>query len=239
MTFRRSQFVTPGTSSAPEQRPRRSVFVAGVVGLSANVRRDLRYSVRQLRRSPGFALMAVLTLALGIGANTAIFSLVEGVLLRPLPYRHPERLVVVWQTDALRHDSGAYFNAYREFEAWQQHSHSFENLAALTWATGPRTTLWQGKPIDMLAIPASVDLFAMLGETAAMGRTFAQSDLRNPCTLVLSYRFWQQKLGAPRDIVGQSLTLSKEPCTIVGIMPKKLFLLSRRHGCMDPDHADR
>ena len=181
--------------------------------------------------------MAVLTLALGIGANTAIFSLVEGVLLRPLPYANPDRLVVVWQTDALHHDSGAYFNAYREFEAWQQHSRSFEKIAALTWATGPRTMLWQGKPIDILAIPASADFFSLLGESAAMGRTFAQSDLRNPCTLVLSYRFWQQKLGAPRDIVGQSLTLTREPCAIVGVMPGNFFLLSDGHRRMDADYA--
>ena len=135
--------------------------------------RDLHYAIRQLTRSRGFALMAILTLALGIGANSAIFSIVEAVLLRPLPYQHPERLVVVWQTDAAHHDSGAYFNSYREFEVWRQHSRSFEKLAALTWATGPRTLLWQGKPLDVLTIPASVDFFSMLGESAQIGRTFA------------------------------------------------------------------
>jgi len=185
----------------------------------SNLQRDLRYGIRQLKRSPGFALMAVLTLAMGVGANTAIFSLIEGVLLRPLPYQHPDRLVVVWQTDAFHHDSGAYFNAYREFEAWRQNSRSFESLAALTWATGPTTMLWQAKPIDALAIPASVDFFSMLGKSAAMGRTFSQGDL-SACTLVLAFHFWQQKLGAPRDIVGRSLTLGKSSCTIVGVMPK-------------------
>jgi putative ABC transport system permease protein len=164
--------------------------------------------------------MAVLTLALGLGANTAVFSIVEGVLLRPLPFQHPDRLVVVWQTDALHRDSGAFFNSYREFDAWQQHSRSFEKLAALTWATGPRTTLWQGKPLDLLVIPASVDFFSMLGQSAAMGRTFAHSDLHNGCTLVLAYHFWRQKLGAPADIVGRAMTFGGFSCTIAGVMAK-------------------
>ena len=187
----------------------------------ANLQRDVSHAIRQFRRAPGFAVMAILTLTLGIGANTAIFSLVEGVLLRPLPYQHPDRLVVVWQTDAVHRESGAYFNSYREFGAFQQTSRSFERIAALSWATGSRTMLWQGKPLDMLAIPASVEFFSMLGQNATMGRTFAQNDLRNPCTLVLSHRFWEQKLGAPRDIVGRSFTLSQAPCTIVGVMPKE------------------
>jgi predicted permease len=172
-----------------------------------------------LKRSPGFGLMVVLILALAIGANTALFSIVEGVLLRPLPYQHPERLVVIWQTDALHHDSGAFFNAYREFEAWQQHSRSFEKLAAFTWAAGPRTILWHGKPLDALALPASLDFFSMLGQSARLGRTFARSDLQNSCTLVLAYHFWLQKLGAPPDIVGRSLTLGKSSCEVVGVMP--------------------
>jgi putative ABC transport system permease protein len=185
-----------------------------------NIRRDLRYGLRQLKRSPGFAFMVVLTLALGIGASTAIFSIVEGVLLRPLPYQHPERLVVIWQTDAIHHDSGAFFNTYREFDAWQQHSRSFEKLAAFSWASGPHTILWQGKPLDALALPASVDFFSMLGQSAGLGRTFAQSDLQNTCTLVLAYHFWQQKLGSPSNIVGRSLTLGKSSCEVVGVMPK-------------------
>ncbi len=191
-----------------------------VAPLLATLRRDVRYAIRQLRRSPGFALMAVLTLALGIGANTAIFSLVEGVLLRPLPYQHPDRLVVVWQTDALHHDSGAFFNTYREFQVFQQHSRSFEKLAALTWARSPQTTLWQGKPIDMVTIPASVEFFSMLGTNAALGRTFSDSDLRSGCTVVLAHHFWQQKLGAPSNVIGRVLTLGKSSCEIAGVMPK-------------------
>jgi putative ABC transport system permease protein len=185
-----------------------------------NFARDLQHSMRQLTRSHGFSLIAVLTLALGIGANSAIFSIVEGVLLRPLPYQHPERLVVVWQTDAAHRDSGAFFNSYREFDAWRQHSRSFEKLAALTWATGPRTLLWQGKPIDVLTIPASVDFFSMLGQPAQIGRTFASSDFQAGCTVVLAYNFWSRKLGAPADIVGQNLSYRHTSCLVIGIMPK-------------------
>jgi len=185
-----------------------------------NFARDLHYAVRQLSRSRGFALTAILTLALGIGANSAIFSIVEAVLLRPLPYQHPERLVVVWQTDAAHRDSGAYFNSYREFDLWTQHSISFEKLAALTWATGPKTLLWQGKPLDALTIPASVDFFSMLGVSAQLGRTFAPRDLQSGCTVVLAYNFWMRKLGAPADIVGRSLSFRDASCVVSGVMPK-------------------
>ena len=185
-----------------------------------NFARDLRQAVRQLTRTRGFALIALLTLALGIGANSAVFSIVEAVLLRPLPYQHPERLVVVWQTDAAHRDSGAYFNTYREFEVWQQQSRSFEKVAALTWATGPRTLLWLGKPIDVLTIPASVDFFSMLGQHAHMGRTFVSRDLQSGCTVVLAYNFWSHKLGAPSDIVGRSLSFRDSSCIVVGVMPK-------------------
>ena len=185
-----------------------------------NFAHDLRHAMRQLTRSRGFALMAVLTLALGIGANSAIFSIVEAVLLRPLPYQHPERLVVVWQTDAAHRDSGAYFNSYREFDTWRQHSRSFEKLAALTWATGPRTLLWRGKPLDLLTIPASLDFFSMLGVSAQLGRTFAPRDLQSGCSIVLAYNFWARKLGSPVDIVGRSLSFRSASCVVIGVMPK-------------------
>ena len=182
--------------------------------------RDLRYAARQHNKARGLAAAAVITLALGIGVNTAIFSIIEAVLIRPLPYHDPQQLVVVWQTDQLHRDSGAYFSSYREFEVFQKQSHSFESLAALTWATGPESMLWKGRPVDLLALPASVNFFSMLGQPAAIGRTFAQSDLNSQCTLVLSYRFWQQKLGAPAGIIGQTVNLGKSTCNIIGVMPK-------------------
>jgi predicted permease len=183
---------------------------------------DIHYAYRKLRKSPGFAITVIATLALGIGANTAIFSIVDAVLLRPLPYKNADRLVVVWQTDAAHRGVGAWFDPYREFEEWQRGSRSFEKLAAMSWASPQRATLlWRGKPIALVALPASTGFFSMLGAEAQIGRTFRQADLKNPCTLVLAYPFWQQKLGAPKNIAGQTLTVGPLPCLVVGVMPKQ------------------
>jgi predicted permease len=197
--------------------------VAGVdTALSLDsVLRDIHYAFRKLRNSPGFAITVIATLALGIGANTAIFSIVDAVLLRPLPYQNADRLVVVWQTDAAHRGVGAWFDPYREFEEWQRGSRSFEKLAAMSWATTGDTMIWRGKPVGVLALPASTNFFSMLGAEAKIGRTFRQADLNNPCTLVLAYPFWQQKLGAPKDIAGQTLTVGVLPCVVVGVMPKQ------------------
>jgi predicted permease len=183
--------------------------------------RDVSYAFRQLRKSPGFAVTVIATLALGIGANTAIFSIVSVVLLRPLPYKNANRLVVVWQTDAAHRGTGAWFDAYREFEEWQRGSQTFEKLAALSWATSGKTLIWRDKPIGLLAIPASADFFAMLGAEAQIGRTFNQSDLQNDCTLVLAYPFWRDQLGAPSNIPGESLVVDRSSCVVVGVMPKE------------------
>jgi putative ABC transport system permease protein len=181
---------------------------------------DLGYALRQLRKSPGFAITVILTLALGIGANTAVFSIADAVLLRPLPYKNVDRLVVVWQTDAAHRTTGAWFNPYREFQEWQRGSRSFEKLAAMSWATSGKTLMWHGKPIGLFALPASTDFFSMLGAKAVMGRTFSENDLNNSCTLVLAYPYWQRQLGAPNEIVGQSLTVDHSSCVVAGVMPK-------------------
>jgi putative ABC transport system permease protein len=183
--------------------------------------KDIHYAYRKLRKSPGFAITIIATLALGIGANTAIFSIVDAVLLRPLPYKNADRLVVVWQTDAAHRGVGAWFDPYREFEEWQRGSRSFEKLAAMSWAATGKTLLWRDKPIGLLALPASTGFFSMLGVEAQIGRTFRQADLNNPCTLVLAYPFWQEKLGAPKDIAGQTLTVDSLPCVVAGVMPKE------------------
>ena len=200
--------------------PELSNFYRQLGALMDPLVRDLRFGLRMIKNSPGFTAVAIITLALGIGANTAIFSLLDAVLLRPLPYQNANRLTVIWQSDAKRQKTGAIFDTYREFEEWTRHSHSFEKLAALTWATAGGILVWQGKPQQVLAIPTSVDFFSLLGVHAAQGRTFASEDLKNPCTVVLSHGFWQDNLGGAPHLVGRSLIINKKACTVAGIMPK-------------------
>jgi putative ABC transport system permease protein len=190
------------------------------VGYVENFLRDVRYGLRQLRRNPGFTTVAVLTLALGIGANTAIFTIVDAVLLRPLPYRHSDRLTVIWQSDAPHRKTGAVFDTYREFEEWQAYSHSFEKLAAASWANAQETLLWHGERQEVLAIPASADFFSLLGVEPAHGRTFISADLENPCTVVLADSFWETRLGGAPEVVGGTLTLGEKSCSVAGVMPR-------------------
>ena len=201
---------------------------------------DVRYGLRMLAKRPGFTVAAVLVLALGIGANTAMFSVVQAVLLRPLPYQHSDRLTVIWQTDAQHRATGAVFDTYREFETWQRYSHSFEKLAAGTWATSGETLLWRGDRREVLAIPVSVDFFSMLGLPAAQGRTFTAADLSNPCSVVLAHGFWQSRLDGAPGLVGRSLTLGDKDCAVVGIMPKDFSFYPKQTGLwtlITPDSA--
>jgi putative ABC transport system permease protein len=181
--------------------------------------RDLRYAVRTLRRTPGFTAIAVLTLALGIGATSAVFSIAHAVLIRPLPYRQPERLVAIWERITREQGMSKLFAQYRDLEHWQAHSQSFEQLAGVTWATGERILTGHGAPRTVLAIPATVDLFAMLGVPPMLGRTFERADLTRGCTLVLAHRFWQEVLGAPQDLSSLRLGLDDQACTSAGVMP--------------------
>jgi predicted permease len=180
---------------------------------------DLRFGARILRKSPGFTAVAVITIALGIGASTAVFSIVDAVLLRALPYKGAERLVAVWSTE-IGQPGTKIFTPYRDFEEFRAHNHSFEEVAALTWARAGEILTWHGSPHEVLAIPASEQFFALLGISAAEGRTFAAEDIRNGCTVVLAHSFWQTELAGENSVVGNTLTLNGKPCMVVGVMPR-------------------
>jgi predicted permease len=173
---------------------------------------DLRYGLRTMRRAPGFAVVAIFTLALGIGANTAIFSVVNAVLLRPLPYRDPARLVTVL------HD-GWKPVAPANFLDWREQSRSFESIAAAQlWSL---TMTGRERPEQLDVLQTTAEMFHVLGVDAALGRTFADGEDRpgREHVVVLSHGFWQRRFGGAPDAVGRQVTLDGEPYTIVGVMP--------------------
>jgi hypothetical protein len=176
------------------------------------------FSLTPARRG-GPAVIAILTMAVGIGLTTAVFSLVYAVLLRPLPYRDPDRLVAIWERHEKSGNLAKVFDSYRDFLDWQEHSRSFEGLAALTWARGPQTLTGRGQARPVTAFPASVELFPLLGVPAQHGRTFVPADLDRGCVVVLAHRFWANVLGSDPAIVGQSLALDGQACTVAGVMP--------------------
>jgi len=178
---------------------------------------DVRYGLRLFGRKPGFAAIVALTLALGIGANTAVFSIVEAVLLRPLPYKDPSRLVSIWLRNMHETGTSKMFDSLRDYRAFAR-AGSFEQTAAATWATGGRLLRGYGPAQAVLAMPVSESFFALLGVEAALGRTFAPEDMQRGCSVVISDRLWRGPLAGDRTIVGKSITLDDRPCTVLGVM---------------------
>jgi putative ABC transport system permease protein len=188
---------------------------------------DLRYSFRALLRRPGFTVVAVLTLALGVGASTAIFSVVNGVLLRPLPYPQPEQLVQVWETNTRRGWLGDTVSP-QNFEDWQAESRSFEAMSAYEYES---FVLAGGDaPERLIGIKASSSFIDVLGVKPALGRGFLPGeDARGARrVVVLSDRLWRRHFGARADALGQAVTLDGEPYTIVGVMPADFSFPSPR-----------
>jgi len=187
----------------------------------ATVLQDLRYAFRLLAKSPGFTLIAVLTLALGIGANTAIFTVVNAVLLRPLGFRDPSRVVLVAEKTSYPTVSTSYEN----YIDWRGQSHSFESLEATRGTT--ITLTGTGEPERLNARMATAPLFSLLGVNAILGRTFLAEEDRagGAPVVILSYGLWQRRFGAARDILGQSITLDSQPYTVVGVLPSGFELL--------------
>jgi putative ABC transport system permease protein len=181
---------------------------------------DLRYGARTLIKNPVFTVVAVLTLALGIGANTAIFSVVNGVLLRPLPYYEPERLAMVWANrPILQAQIGLddFPVAAADFVDWRSQNQVFEDMAALY---GSRMNLTGGgEPESIFGLRASASLFQILRVRFAVGRAFLAEEDRAGAdrVVILSHRLWQQRYGADPKIIGQKIILNNEAYTVVGV----------------------
>ena len=179
---------------------------------------DLRYGLRTLQKNPGFAAVAILTLALGIGANTAIFSAVNAVLLRPLPYSRPERLVQLWETET--EVPQAPFAA-PDFVDWRAQNQTFEDMTLYTWPTSLNMS-GTGEPEHVYGILAQANFFSVLGSTPLMGRTFVtgEDQAGHNHVAVLSYGLWQRRFGGTRDVLGKDIELGGEKYQIVGVMPE-------------------
>ena len=182
---------------------------------------DLRYAARMMGKNPGFTLIAVITLALGIGANTAIFTVVNAVLLRPLGFHDPSRLVIV----AEKSPYPTITTSYENYVDWRAQSQSFESMEGTRGATIALTGA--GDPERLNSRYATAGLFPLLGVDAVAGRTFrAEEDAAGGAPVVLlSYGLWQRRFGGAADAVGKSITLDSRPYTIVGVLPKGFELL--------------
>jgi putative ABC transport system permease protein len=179
---------------------------------------DLRFALRSLRKSPGFTLVSVLTLALGIGANTAVFSMIRGVLLRPLPYEHGERLVYLRQPAPLGGVANAQFSPL-ELADYRQRSRAMESL--VEYHSMPFILLGQGEPRRVQTGVVSANFFDVLGVRPLRGRTFRPGEDHPTAepVLVLSYGFWQNRLGGDPAIVGKTFEMNDRIHTVVGVLP--------------------
>jgi putative ABC transport system permease protein len=182
------------------------------------LRQDMRFGFRALIKSPAFSAVSILVLALGIGGNTAIFSVVNAVLLRALPYKNANRLVVVWEhnrTSTTKHN----VVAPGDFLDWRDRAESFDEMAA--FYDTPFNLTGTGTPVEVAAQVSTGNLFELLGAYAEIGRTYSVEDEQpgHDDVVVLSHELWQRQFGGADDIVGKSLTLNGHLLTVLGVMP--------------------
>jgi len=181
---------------------------------------DLKYGLRMLAKNPGFTAVAVLTLALGIGANTAIFSFVDAVLLKPLPFSHPERMVMVWEKPP---DGGRNVVSSLNFLDWKNQNSVFDAMAAQGGAT--MTLTGADQPVMLRVGLVSAPYFNIFGAEPLLGRTFAPAEDQpgKQHEAVLSHRIWENRFGSDPGIIGRNIALNGESYTVIGVMPPGLF----------------
>ncbi|HEX8694878.1 MAG TPA: ABC transporter permease [Longimicrobium sp.] len=209
-----------------ERRPRWARIVADHVTSALaeqmhSIGPDVRYALRGIARRPAFAAVVILTIALGVGANAAIFSVINAVLLRPLPYPRADRLV------SFGHEPPQWLVSEPQYAEYRSYLRSFASLAAFT--TGEGTLATAEDPERIATAQVTPDFFATLGVAPALGRTFAPGEdaVRPAAVVVLSHELWQRRFGGRAGIVGQTLTLNGLPRTVVGVMPERFDYPSR------------
>ncbi|HYI85057.1 MAG TPA: ABC transporter permease [Acetobacteraceae bacterium] len=190
------------------------------------LRQDLRYTVRTLRRSPGFTVAAVLVAALGIGATTAAFSITDHVLFRPLPFKDPDRLVGLWQQESFR-GGGRSELSPANYRDWKSASRSFQSVGAL-W-TISKNLSGAGDPARLDGSAVTAEVLPMLGVQPAVGRLFTAAEDRDgaPLTLVLSDRLWRARFAADPNVLGRKVVLNDAPYLVIGVMPRDFHFPTR------------
>ena len=211
-----------GTTDQIQEQYRDS---SGVRFLEA-LMQDLRFAMRMLLKSPGFSVIAILTLALGIGANTAIFSVLDAVVLRPLPFSSPDRMVHLTGKFALGDTAGVSPPDYVDYRAA---NHSFEQMAVLNYEAGISNLTGHGKPEQITSSFASWNLFDALGIVPAVGRSFVPADEQaaQPQVAILGNSLWRVHFGADPKIVGKSIVLDGNSLTVVGVLSSDPSILSK------------
>jgi putative ABC transport system permease protein len=179
--------------------------------------KDLRFAIRSLLQHPGFTVIAVITLALGIGANTAMFSVINAVLLRPLPYHEPQRLVTIWEQSPER---GLYQMpvSFANLRDWVDQNHTFDQISAYTFTN--LNLIGAGEPARLGGVRVSHNLFSLIGAAPQLGRTFLPEEDREGAVnvVILGHALWKNRFGSDSGIVGRSLTLNNQSYTVVGVM---------------------
>lgn len=219
---------------APDEARRQAVLQLGAIeGVKESCREqrrgfwletlwaDLRYAIRTMLRSPGFTVVAIVTLALGIGANTAIFSVVNGVLLNPLPFPHPEELVTLHESKP-NFENGSI--SYSNFRDWQRENHTFSSIAVSRKISFILTGV--GEPENLQAEFVSSDLFTLLAVKPVIGRLLArgEDEIGAAPVVLISETLWKRKFGGSPDVLGKTIALDGEGSTIVGVIPPILDL---------------
>src|ERR1700683_2807225 len=183
---------------------------------------DLRYSLRTLRKSPGFTAVVILTLALGIGANTTIFSVIDAVFLKPLPFPDPDRLVMVWQHN-MRDPDDHNTISLPNYLDWKQQNHVFQNMAIFDSAWKSYSFSGERNPEQVYRVRVSASFFDVLRVQPILGRTFVPEEeiAGRDREVVLSYGLWQRRYGGDPDIIGKAVRIDGDNYTVVGVMPRE------------------
>src|SRR6266850_43601 len=192
----------------------------------SNWMRDVLYALRQVRRNPAFSSIAVATLALGIGVNTAMFSAVDAVLIRPLPYVDAGRLVMIWD-EMSRIGFPKHYSTPAEWHEWRRHNTVFTDIAATQ--PGQVTLSGDGEPEELPGRKVTANLWTVLGAQPLVGRVFTEDeDARGVRVAVISYGLWQRRFGASPDVLGRTITLNDNPYEVIGVMPRQFYFMPAR-----------